>query len=141
MPIAYADDAAIRDLYARAVQTFDRGDISWVDYWADEPEFFFPPDPATGFPGMTLNSREALTGMVQQAYGMMEGRGLHHFTNLTIDEIDEGARVRGYLLLVKSGTGPDNPSQVMQNTRIEDIVILTEAGWKFRRRSVGSIWG
>ena len=141
MTIDLPDDFAIRDLYARAVQLFDRGDTAWVDCWADDPEFHFPPDPAANFPGMTLTSREGLTGMVGQAHAMMEGRGLHHFTNLTIDAVDGGARVRGYLLLVKTGSGPASPSQVMQNTRIEDLVVKAGDDWKFKRRSVRSIWG
>ena len=77
MALDLADHFAIRDLYARAVQLFDRGDTAWVDYWAEEPEFFFPPDPATNFPGITLSSHEALTGMVRQAHGMMEASALY----------------------------------------------------------------
>jgi hypothetical protein len=140
MAVSIEDDLGVRDLYARAVQLFDAGDTAWVQCWADEPMFVFPANEAINFPGITLRSHEELTGMVKQAQQMMEGRGLHHFTNLTFDYADEGVRVRGYLLMVKSGTGPADPSAIMQNSRIEDLVVKTASGWRFKARSVGAIW-
>lgn len=140
MPVPMETDLAIRELYGRAVQLFDRADAAWVECWAKDPEFAFPADPAAGRPGFSLTSHEQLAGMVVQANQMMEHRGLHHFTNLTFDQVDDGVQVRGYLLLVKTGAGPMEPGLVMQNTRIDDLVVQEDGQWKFKRRTVGALW-
>jgi SnoaL-like domain len=139
--IRIEDDLAVRELYARAIHLFDSDDEAWLDCWADNPKFHFPPDPSAGFLGMTLESRGELTTMLHGANTMSEHKALHHFTNLTFDYVDAGVRVRGYLLLVKSGGGQHNPAVIMQNSRIDDLVVNTERGWRFKHRSVGSIWG
>jgi SnoaL-like domain len=138
--IAAEDERAIRELYARAIHLFDKGDVAWVDYWADEPEFVFPGDEASGFPGMTVNTREGLVGMVGQAFAMMQGRGLHHFTNFTFDAIDGGVQVRAYLMLVVNGETLAEPSTIRQNTRIDDLIVKVGDRWLFKRRSVGATW-
>jgi predicted RNA-binding protein with TRAM domain len=141
MAVTIETDLAIRELYARAIQLFDKADQAWVDCRTDAPEFYFPADPASGRPEMTLNSREMLSGMVVQANAMMEGKGLHHLTNLTFDDVGDGTvRVKGYLLFVKSGSGPTDPSVIIQNSRFDDLVIQVDGAWKFKRRSVGALW-
>jgi hypothetical protein len=134
------DERAILALYARAIHLFDAGDVRWVDCWAHDPEFTFAADEASGMPGVVLNSRDALSGMVGQAFAMMEGRGLHHFTNFMLEAVDGGVRVKAYLMLVVNGANLMEPAVIRQNTRIDDLVVKTGADWLFKRRSVGARW-
>jgi hypothetical protein len=140
MPINAEDERAILALYARAIHLFDAGNIAWVDCWDDDPEFSFPGDEASGRPAMTLNTREMLTGMVGQAFAMTQGRGLHHFTNLTFEAVEGGVRVRAYLMLIVGGETLMEPSTIRQNTRIDDLVAKVEDKWLFKRRAVGAAW-
>ncbi len=138
MNISIQDERGILDLYSRAIHLFDKGNVAWIDCWAEEPEFKFPADEASGMPEMIINTREGLEGMVSQAFAMMEGRGLHHFTNFTFDAVDGGVRVRAYLLLVVGGANMMEPSTIRQNTRIDDLVVQADGKWLFKRRSVGA---
>jgi SnoaL-like domain len=134
------DERGILELYARAIHLFDAGDVRWVDCWANDPKFIFPGDEVSGMPGMVLDTREALAGMVGQAHTMMEGRGLHHFSNFTFETVEGGVRVKAYLMLVVNGDSLMKPAVIRQNTRIDDLVVKTGAGWLFKRRSVGAVW-
>jgi hypothetical protein len=140
MPINADDERAILELYARAIHLFDAGDTAWVNCWADDLEFSFPGDEASGRPAMTLNTREMLAGMVGQAFAMTQGRGLHHFTNFTFDAVDGSVRVRAYLMLVVNGETLMEPSIIRQNTRIDDLVVKVGDQWLFKRRTVGATW-
>jgi hypothetical protein len=140
MLIPIDDERAIRELYARAIHWFDAGDQRWVDCWAEEPLFTFPGDAGSGRPPMSLSSREALAGMVRQAFEMTQGRGLHHFTNFTFAAVDGGIRVRAYLMLVVNGTSRMEPAMSRQNTRIDDLVVQRDGRWLFKRRSVDATW-
>jgi hypothetical protein len=140
MSVSVEDQSAIRDLYARAIHAFDLGSDDWLNFWADDPEFAFPGDDAIGMPAMVLNSREALHGMIGQAFAMTQGRGLHHFTNFAFDQVQDGVRVRAYLMLVVNGDNLMAPSTIRQNTRIEDLVVVKDGKWLFKRRSVGASW-
>jgi molybdopterin biosynthesis enzyme len=140
MTISFEDERAIQELYARAIQAFDAGSLDWLDFWADDPEFAFPGNPSSGMPAMKLTTRDALAGMIGQAHAMTQGRGLHHFTNFTFDQIGDEVRVRGYLILVVSEENLMAPSTIRQNTRIEDHVVQVGDKWLFKRRSVGATW-
>jgi hypothetical protein len=140
MPIAVEDDLAIRDLYARAIHLFDANDAGWLDFWTADGVFTMDPMPDVGFPGMNLDTREALAGMIAQANTMLQGRGLHHFTNFAFEAVDGGVQVRAYLMLVVNGETPMQPAAIQQNMRIDDLVVKTDEGWKFKRRTVGAVW-
>jgi hypothetical protein len=140
MGISIEDNLAIRDLYARAIHMFDAGDEHWLDCWADEPVFRVKPDPETQFPGIELTSRDQLAGMLAQAKQMMGGRGLHHFSNFAFAYEGDAVRVRAYLILVESGKTMMEPGSIRQNMRVDDVVIKTDAGWRFKHRSVGNSW-
>jgi SnoaL-like domain len=140
MPIAVEDDLAIRELYARAIHLFDANDEAWLDCWADDGVFAMDPMPDVGFPGMKLDTREALAGMIAQANMMMQGRGLHHFSNFTFENIEGAVRVKAYLMLVVNAETPMQPATIQQNMRIDDLVVNIDGGWKFKRRTVGPVW-
>jgi hypothetical protein len=138
--ISIEDNLQIQDLYARAIHLFDAGDIRWLDCWTDEIVFKVKPDPETQFPGIELISREQLSGMIAQADQMMGGRGLHHFTNFAFDYEGDGVRVKAYLLLVESGKTMMDPGSIRQNMRVDDFVVKTADGWRFKHRAVGNSW-
>jgi SnoaL-like domain len=138
MSIPIEDERAILHLYARAIHVFDRGDPSWVDFWEEGGEFRFAGDPAAGIPEIRLNTRDMLAGMVEQAFALTQGRGLHHFSNFAFEPEGEGVRVRAYLMLMVNGETLMEPSIIRQNTRIDDLVVKTDRGWLFRSRSVGA---
>jgi hypothetical protein len=140
MAVSIEDNLAIRDLYARAIHWFDTADMRWLDCWAEDPVFAVKADPASSFPGMELKGREQLKGMIAQASQMMGGRGLHHFTNFAFDYEGENVRVRAYLLLVESGKTMMEPGAIRQNMRVDDLVVKTPDGWRFKRRAVGNSW-
>jgi hypothetical protein len=140
MSISIEDEHAIVELYSRAIHAFDMGDQTWLDYWAEKPEFVFPGDEASGRPAMVIDTREGLAGMVTQAFAMMEGRGMHYFSNFAFDQVDGGVRVRAYLLLAVNGASMMEPAVIRQNTRIDDLVVQQEGRWLFKRRSVGATW-
>jgi hypothetical protein len=140
MTLTVEDEHGIVELYSRAIHLFDQGDMGWLDFWADEPEFTFPADPDSGRPEMKINNRDGLAGMVTQAHAMMGGKGLHHFTNFTFDVIEGGVRVRAYLLLVVNGATMMEPAIIRQNTRIDDVVVKQSGKWLFKRRCVGATW-
>jgi SnoaL-like domain len=140
MPVTVEHDLAIRALYARSAQLFDRADPAWLNCWVDDLRFDFPPNPSAGFAGLVHTSKDELKVMLQRANEMTEGRGLHHFTNLTFDDRGDGVRVRGYMMWVKSDKGPQEPTAVLQDTRIDEEVVQVKGEWRFKRRSVGAIW-
>jgi hypothetical protein len=140
MALTMNDQYDIISLYSHAIHLFDRGDMGWLDFWADEPEFTFPADPDSGRPEMKISDREGLANMVSQAHAMMGGKGLHHFTNYTFNEVDGGVRVRAYLMLVVNGATMMEPALIRQNTRIDDIVVKQNGKWLFKRRCVGATW-
>jgi hypothetical protein len=138
--VSSEDELGIRALYARAIHAFDVGDASWLDFWDDDPHFEFAGDEAAGRPAMVLDSREALSTMIGQFQAATQGRGLHHFTNFTFDAVDDGVRVRAYILMIVNGESPMSPASIMQNMRIDDLVVLRDDRWLFKRRSVGASW-
>jgi hypothetical protein len=140
MSISVEDNLAIMDLYARAIHWFDAADERWLDCWADAPLFVVKADPNSGFPGMELSSRDQLAGMIAQADQMMGGRGLHHFTNFAFDYEGDGVRVKAYLLLVESGKSMMDTGSIRQNMRVDDFVVKTADGWRFKHRAVGNRW-
>ncbi len=140
MAISSEDERGIRELYARAIHAFDKGDLAWLDYWADEPDFSFPGDEASGRPPMVINNRAGLSDMVRQAHAMMQGRGLHHFTSFTFDTVEGGVQVRAYIMLVVNGESMMDPAVIRQNMRIDDFVVQRGGKWLFKSRSVGATW-
>jgi hypothetical protein len=57
---------------------------------------------------------------------------MHHITNQTVTAKGDGAAVRGYVDAVVMG--PDDQCGVRAIGFYDDVVVLTDDGWKIARR-------